>query len=203
MFFPPCGPDSAPVITPPAMSNESVSSDESHLISFLNHAFQLLHLTGSHCTQWIINDVTQQHTHTHTLFMATKACATPQLWFIFHIKSERNKISRSRRGAFGTSFEYFSTLLQSCSDRSLVCGPLFSRRASVRDLLCLRGGHAGAVPQLDAGRRCCRRGPLLQILHIRVLGLRRLQIHCHVISRSAFHVWGNTPPTLHPPAISI
>lgn len=67
MFFPPCGPDSAPVITPPAMSNESVSSDESHLISFLNHAFQLLHLTGSHCTQWIINDVTQQHTHTHTL----------------------------------------------------------------------------------------------------------------------------------------
>lgn len=63
VFFPPCGSGTAPVITPPVMNNESVSSDESHLIRFLNHGFQLLQLTGSHCTQWIINGVTQLKTH--------------------------------------------------------------------------------------------------------------------------------------------
>lgn len=91
MFFPPCGPDSAPVITPPAMSNESVSSDESHLISFLNHAFQLLHLTGSHCTQWIINDVTQQHTHTHThcVYGDESVHDTAALIYFSHKKREK------------------------------------------------------------------------------------------------------------------
>ena len=85
-------------------------------------------------------------------------------------------------GIFSQFSNYYS-FFSSCFHSPSVWNPVF---------IC--GGQAGALSLLDPGSVWDRCWTFLWILVLRVLGLRWLQIHRHVVSRSALHVWGNQLP---------
>lgn len=82
-----------------------------------------------------------------------------------------------------TLFLVICLAMFSCSHSATVWNPVF---------LC--GGQTGTLSQLDPGPGWDRCRAFLWIPQIRVLGLCWLQVHRHIVSRSAFHVWGNQPP---------
>lgn len=73
----------------------------------------------------------------------------------------------------------------------LCCFFSHSHSSSVWNPVLLCGGQAGSISQLDPGSDWGRRRVFLCLPLLRVLGLCWLQVHCHAVSRPAFHVWGN------------
>lgn len=114
----------------------------------------------------------------HTLFSATEAYKLLQQSYLSHEQHFWSALMLQADQFFRT---WFLSFLLSC----------LSHRASFWDPLFLRGGQACRVPQLDPEPGRCRCWTFHRIPQLRVLGLCRLQIHRHIVSRLARHVWGS------------